>query len=468
MECEVPLHNLIKSRDIVEIISRLSKGKASNSLDSLLSARDLLRLTPLHVASSVGDVNVVNLLIEYKANLNAIDSSGETSLHKAASRGQAAVCQVLVGALLEGGEQSCILDGNKQSAFFRAAHKGHMPVVELFLKCRMEYFTDILDGGFAAIRAGHPQVARMIVHALSKHTAVSTNNFLSFDERGDMRTVQQLQQAVLEWERTAKEVSDRNAALESIGTIAPRSSEEHAHSEDPRDREIAGIMHRIRQRSSADPARAGRARLINSTHLPQPIGERRQPLREQIVSLGAIKVDAIKAPSAGPEDPDFPSFVSPDVAPLLIDGPHRSDGPAADGRDDAAAACGPSTSPPPHVALAAAHAEVCGEGGGPVVFNFDIVMAPAPRGSAVDDDDDDDSEGSADRDWDDDEAVDSEGGTDECDHDADAGGVFEFNLCIDGEWVDDEDLEDCDDGGGGGESDCDVTGSASDDCAADP
>lgn len=42
--------------------------------------------TPLHIASSVGQVDIVSALVEKGATVNAVNQTGQTPLHYAASR----------------------------------------------------------------------------------------------------------------------------------------------------------------------------------------------------------------------------------------------------------------------------------------------------------------------------------------------------------------------------------------------
>jgi len=52
--------------------------------------------TPLHRASMMGHLKIVQLLIEFNAILNIQDEDGQTSLHRAAQRGHFGVCKLLL------------------------------------------------------------------------------------------------------------------------------------------------------------------------------------------------------------------------------------------------------------------------------------------------------------------------------------------------------------------------------------
>ena len=57
--------------------------------------------TPLRVASEYGHADVVQLLLDYNADLDARDSDGDTLLHCAASGGQLEVARLLLKLNIE-------------------------------------------------------------------------------------------------------------------------------------------------------------------------------------------------------------------------------------------------------------------------------------------------------------------------------------------------------------------------------
>ena len=52
--------------------------------------------TPLHIASKIGNPEVVKLLIQYGANVNASEGMMSSSLHCAVASGHAQVIQVFI------------------------------------------------------------------------------------------------------------------------------------------------------------------------------------------------------------------------------------------------------------------------------------------------------------------------------------------------------------------------------------
>ena len=85
----------------------------------------------LHDAALKGHVEIVELLIAHKADVNARNAEGATALHDAALAGQTAVAEVL----LNHGAEIDARDGDTQAtALERAASWGASEVVELLLK----------------------------------------------------------------------------------------------------------------------------------------------------------------------------------------------------------------------------------------------------------------------------------------------------------------------------------------------
>lgn len=70
--------------------------KSADGLKKIKSPRDIDGKTPLHAASSDGQLDTVRYLLSLGQDVNASDKDGWTSLHCAASRGHFAVCDALL------------------------------------------------------------------------------------------------------------------------------------------------------------------------------------------------------------------------------------------------------------------------------------------------------------------------------------------------------------------------------------
>jgi len=87
-------------------ISKNDLGKVKSLIDGdpkLISSKGLMGLTPIHLASSGGNVEILEYLISKGANVNDKDEQGNTPLHNAAGQGQIKAMEILIakGAELE-------------------------------------------------------------------------------------------------------------------------------------------------------------------------------------------------------------------------------------------------------------------------------------------------------------------------------------------------------------------------------
>jgi hypothetical protein len=86
--------------------------------------------TALHLAAARGDNDMVMLLLEHKADVNAKDEAGITPLHLAALHGQASVAKTLLGA---GATVDAIGFKDNDTPLIVAADNGRLGVVEVLL-----------------------------------------------------------------------------------------------------------------------------------------------------------------------------------------------------------------------------------------------------------------------------------------------------------------------------------------------
>jgi len=85
--------------------------------------------TPLHLASSVGHVDVTRALLEHGSDVTAQCETGATPLHEASSRGHAEVCRVL----LEYSANVAAQDEHGSTPLHLASLKGHVDVALILL-----------------------------------------------------------------------------------------------------------------------------------------------------------------------------------------------------------------------------------------------------------------------------------------------------------------------------------------------
>ena len=91
--------------------------------------------TPLFYASGSGDEEIVGLLLERNADVNARDENGWTPLHNAAARG----CEKVARMLLEHGAEVNARERKGRAPLLSAIVNGYKEMVRLFL----EYGADV-------------------------------------------------------------------------------------------------------------------------------------------------------------------------------------------------------------------------------------------------------------------------------------------------------------------------------------
>ena len=165
-------------------VRRLLETPASGMLDvNCTRGRD--ETTPLCEAAKKGNKDVVQLLVDGKAELNKVDTFGETPLYKAAKKGHTEVVKILLdqGAVdkgltplcsaarmgrsdvvklfLGGGADFNIADKYRETPLYRAAKEGHTEVVKLLLNQDDKGGTPL----YWAARMGHHEVVKMLLAA---------------------------------------------------------------------------------------------------------------------------------------------------------------------------------------------------------------------------------------------------------------------------------------------------------------
>lgn len=124
-----PLHMACVSgnKDIVEHLLKIyiEKGKVTE-----LEKKDYLGKTPIILASSKGENQIVELLLHYKANISATDKRGLTALLDASLNGFSRTAKVLI----ENKANICHKDNDGRTALFIACEKGHKKIVKMLIE----------------------------------------------------------------------------------------------------------------------------------------------------------------------------------------------------------------------------------------------------------------------------------------------------------------------------------------------
>ncbi|KFY46443.1 hypothetical protein V495_02472 [Pseudogymnoascus sp. VKM F-4514 (FW-929)] len=94
-----------------------------------IEAVDSAGQTALHLASSKGEVEIIHVLLQHNSKLEATDNAGASSLHKAAASGHLKIVSLLA-------DQNCCIDAPDNAggrALHKAAASGHLDIVRFLV-----------------------------------------------------------------------------------------------------------------------------------------------------------------------------------------------------------------------------------------------------------------------------------------------------------------------------------------------
>jgi hypothetical protein len=125
--------------------------------------------TPLHLAAKQGNSELMRLLLEQGALVDAAESAaGYTPLHTAATQGRADLCELLIRY----GAEPDVLTGNLESPLHLAIEKGHAGVVAVLLKYRARL--DVRNkNGLTPLQRAEQLKNMEIVNLINQHTRVA-------------------------------------------------------------------------------------------------------------------------------------------------------------------------------------------------------------------------------------------------------------------------------------------------------
>ncbi|YCM43088.1 ankyrin repeat domain-containing protein [Verrucomicrobiaceae bacterium 227] len=144
------------------IIPALLLGQVQAQEERALNEPNRYGVRPLSIACEQGNLELVEILLENKADPNAAQAGNETPLMTAARTGKVEIVKRLVAAGARINEK----EHQEQTALMWAAAEGHVGVVKFLLEKGAE-FQKSLDSGFTpllfAVRQGHLEVAKLLI-----------------------------------------------------------------------------------------------------------------------------------------------------------------------------------------------------------------------------------------------------------------------------------------------------------------
>jgi len=161
-------------REIRSLLTGLRQSEVKGHADTIksrieqdedINSRNIRGQTPLHLATSEGNNDAVQLLLESGAEADAVTTnSGCTSLHYAASLGHVELCELLVRYGADPDAQTARLG----TPLHLAVSRGHPEVVSLLLKYRARL--DIRDkNGMTPLQQAETIKKSEIVTLIKQH-----------------------------------------------------------------------------------------------------------------------------------------------------------------------------------------------------------------------------------------------------------------------------------------------------------
>jgi hypothetical protein len=125
------LHALIRQEDLEGCRDWL-KGRSFGESRELVNQKDKHERAALHLAAWKGNAPLIELLLEYKADVRAKARDDFTALHFCAQSGGAEGCRALVGA---GAKLNAYVQKSSRTPLMIAAGKGHLEVCKVLVEC---------------------------------------------------------------------------------------------------------------------------------------------------------------------------------------------------------------------------------------------------------------------------------------------------------------------------------------------
>lgn len=147
--------------------AKVSTLLSSQSVQSFINYQDDSGFTPLHGATAGEHVNVTELLIAARCNVNATSKTGRTALISQAQHGLTGMAHLLIGARCNVDQQ--MYDG--ATPIYMAAFFGHLQITELLMEARANLDLEH-ENGYTPLMIsaynGHRAVATLLLAARSK------------------------------------------------------------------------------------------------------------------------------------------------------------------------------------------------------------------------------------------------------------------------------------------------------------
>jgi len=130
-----PIFDLIRANDVDAVSALLATDP------SLVSARDVDLATPLHIATAYGQTEIVRLLLQYSADVNACTATGETPLFDISRAHSVAIAALLIEHGTDVNHHADLL----QTPLSDAIHNDNVSLVQFLIAQGADIHTIIQD-----------------------------------------------------------------------------------------------------------------------------------------------------------------------------------------------------------------------------------------------------------------------------------------------------------------------------------
>ncbi|SPJ91045.1 related to ankyrin [Fusarium torulosum] len=158
------------AKGLIEVVDLMLQNRAD------ITVMHNNRWTPVFVASFTGHAEVVKLLLENKADITFVDNNGWTPVYVASSNGHVEVVKLL----LEKKADITVTDNDGWTPVFVASFTGHAEVVKLLLENKADITVADNNGWipvFVASFTGHAEVVKLLLENKADITVADNNGW---------------------------------------------------------------------------------------------------------------------------------------------------------------------------------------------------------------------------------------------------------------------------------------------------
>ena len=156
------------TNDIETVGKIIYDSVKQNIATKMIEKESNRKATPLIVSSTNGNLEVVKLLLSYKANVNSTKDDGSTALYVASQENNLDV----VDLLLKSDADVNLSQNEGASPLYIASYAGHHSVVKSLIKSKANIDKAMTDGAtplYISCQQGHREIAQTLLYSGAKN-----------------------------------------------------------------------------------------------------------------------------------------------------------------------------------------------------------------------------------------------------------------------------------------------------------